>query len=176
MKILILGHARHGKDTVAEMLCEMTGLKFTSSSHACLDVIAPVVELVTGETDKEKMFEQRTEHRELWKRLIGLYTANDKAALARKILETSDVYVGMRCPLEYEASKHLFDAIVWVDATGRLGTVDSTMGIERDCDMIHLNNAGSIRDLLEQVKWLKSLLCLRSASFASAVERFSSLT
>ena len=38
MNILIIGHARHGKDTVAEFLEEIFGLTFMSSSQAAADI------------------------------------------------------------------------------------------------------------------------------------------
>ena len=38
MKILILGHARHGKDTVADILCEKYNLKFVENSRSILEL------------------------------------------------------------------------------------------------------------------------------------------
>jgi hypothetical protein len=38
MKLLIIGNARHGKDTLAELLNEYYGLKFMSSSQASADI------------------------------------------------------------------------------------------------------------------------------------------
>lgn len=37
-KFLVIGHARHGKDTFAEILEEVFGLKFKSSSQAAVDI------------------------------------------------------------------------------------------------------------------------------------------
>lgn len=36
MKILIMGYGRHGKDTVASMIAERTGLRWGSSSMVAL--------------------------------------------------------------------------------------------------------------------------------------------
>lgn len=162
MKLLILGHGRHGKDTVAEIIQRKTGMSFASSSRACLEVIAPIVELVTGETDLEKMYEQRHQHRELWKRAISLYNTSDRTALARQVLQKNDIYVGMRCDIEYQASKHLFDAVIWVDRWTMPD--DPTMKIEMQKDMYYIPNAGDLDDLeaavelalLDIVKHVKS--------------------
>lgn len=44
-KIILIGHARHGKDTVAEMLANIYGLPFTSSSIFCADrVVLPLTQ------------------------------------------------------------------------------------------------------------------------------------
>lgn len=154
MKILILGHARHGKDTVAEMLQEMYGLTFSSSSRAALDAIYPVLSLTYPEWSKEEMFTNRMHCRELWKRLISLYNAADKSALCRKILETSDIYVGMRCDQEYEACKELFDLVLWIDASKRHPEKDSTMLIKHTIgEMLFIDNNGTLDDLRDDIKF-----------------------
>lgn len=153
-RILILGHGRHGKDTVAEIVHEITGLTFVSSSRAMLDIIYPVLRIVTGLTDKEELFDQRTENRELWKELINLYNAADKSALARRICEITDIYVGMRDDQEYEASKHLFDHVLWVDASARKDP-DPTMLIQYDETMTRIDNNGTIDELWFQVEELR---------------------
>lgn len=40
--------------------------------------------------------------------------------LAEKILEANDIYTGMRSRAEFEKSRHVFDLVVWVDASRRL--------------------------------------------------------
>lgn len=55
-KIIVIGHARHGKDTVAEKLSDIYGLPFTSSSIFCADkVILPL----TQDEDKRMAFSHR---------------------------------------------------------------------------------------------------------------------
>lgn len=153
-KILILGHGRHGKDTVAEIIHDLTGLTYTSSSRAMLDIIYPVLTLVTGITDKEELFEKRTENRELWKELINLYNAADKSALAQRICGVTDIYVGMRDDQEFEASRHLFDLILWVDAEQR-HPPDPTMLIKKQPGMQWIDNNGDLDELWKQVKLLQ---------------------
>jgi len=118
MKVLVIGHAQHGKDTVAEML----GLSFSSSSQKALEIFLFDKLNETRSEDYrtlEEAFEDRHENRELWHNLIAEYNTPDKTKLCRGILKDNDCYVGMRCDKEYEACKHLFDHIFWVDALSR---------------------------------------------------------
>lgn len=154
MKILILGHGRHGKDTFAELMSKHAGLTFISSSYACAEVLKPVLDLVgqDGPISPEEHYARRHKDRELWKRLICLYNAADPSALARLIVSKCDMYVGMRSAREYEASKHLFDHIYWVDASGRVDYKDPTIEIEFDetC-MTLVDNNGALSDLEKKV-------------------------
>ena len=154
-KVLILGHGRNGKDTAAEILNEMYGYTYISSSRAMLDEIYPALTWITGIEDKEELFEKRSESRELWKRLIDLYNAADKAALAKLISQKTDVYVGMRSDVEYAASKHLFDVVLWIDASDRVASVDPTMMIQYDeHEMYWVDNNYPI----DSIKGLKHML------------------
>lgn len=154
-KILILGHGGHGKDTVAAMLAKLTGMKFTSSSRAALDVIYPTLKEIYGNTDKMWYFNMRRSHRLLWKELISLYNTPDKAALTKHILKDNDIYVGMRSLDEYEASKDLFDHIIYVDAFTRLGEdgIDPSMEIPYE-EFKHITvwNNKSLEHTEEQLK------------------------
>lgn len=142
MKILILGSGRHGKDTAAEILAEMTGMTFSSSSTACVDIfIFDSLKNVLGYKTVDECYNSRHNHRELWYQLICAYNKHDKARLASEILERNDIYIGMRDAEEYEASKHLFDHILWVDASERVKTVDPTMKIYFNHEeMLYVNN------------------------------------
>lgn len=148
-KILILGHGRHGKDTVAEILEGMLGFKFISSSYACLHVIKPVLMAARPEsygmyTPDEEIYEDRINCRDLWKEAITLVNTPDKAHLTKLVLEQADMYVGMRCNEEFLASKDLFDLVIWVDAFERIPESDITMDIEFDASYMERvdNNEG----------------------------------
>lgn len=155
MKLLVIGHARHGKDTVAELLKETYGLTYQSSSWAALEIFLfdQLQARGYGYKSRKECFEDRVNHRQLWKDLITRYNTPDKARLCRDILfrNGNNMYVGMRCPEEYAASKHLFDHILWVDALKRLPK-DPTMQIPRDPDMIVIDNNGDLDHLRHQIR------------------------
>lgn len=122
-KILILGHARHGKDTFAEILRDHFGLKFKSSSVAASEIfLYDTLKDKYGYGTPEECFEDRVNHRQEWHELIVDYNKDDRARLAKDILKDADCYVGMRSGMEIEECKNqgLFDIIVWVDASERL--------------------------------------------------------
>lgn len=153
-KILILGHGRHGKDSVAEALHHIFGLKFQSSSmFACERVIFDHFnnsdDLPSYDTPEE-CYADRSNYRSTWYDLIQEFNKDDQSRLAREILEEGDMYVGMRALPEYEASKDLFTHVVWVDASARgipLEPEDSfTIPLELG-NMWVIQNDRSLRDL-----------------------------
>jgi hypothetical protein len=152
VKYLILGHGRHGKDTVAEILRDVYGISFQSSSRAACEIfIYEELSRLYDYKDIEECYDDRINHREEWKFLITNYNPpSDKGRLCKQILENNDCYVGMRCQLEYEAVKHLFDVVFWVDALKRLPP-DPTMTIARDESMVVIDNNGREDQLIEEV-------------------------
>jgi hypothetical protein len=164
MKILILGHGRHGKDTVAEMLQDRAGITFQSSSQAASEIaVFPALSALHGYKTPAECFADRANHREEWKTLISGYNTPDKGRLCREILKTSDCYVGMRCPLELAATRHLFGLILWVDASQRVAS-DPSMGIERDQNMLVIDNNGTQRDLEYEVYCLARIVGNKAAA------------
>jgi hypothetical protein len=121
-KLLIIGHARHGKDTLAEKIRDRMDLAFTSSSvFVGQECIWP-----TWGRDRyhtfEEMFADRVNHRKTWADLIFAYNTPDKTRTARTMLERGyDMYVGMRRRDEFNACRkaRLFDCVIWVDARQR---------------------------------------------------------
>jgi len=124
-RLLIIGHGRHGKDTVAQMISDKMGLTFSSSS----DFVGRRAIWPTWGRERyasfEKMFEARItpENRVVWGNLISAYNTPDKSRTATEMLEEgNDMYIGMRRIAEWEAciEKGLFDHVIWVDASARL--------------------------------------------------------
>jgi hypothetical protein len=180
-KLLLLGPGRHGKDTVAEMLRDEFGLQFISSSlFAAERVMMPYFDSIGIQyLNVEECFADR--HREwvedpwwvvLWKAFTGgelkkgsnravwydqimAHNSPDKAKLAREIMSNSDIYVGMRSAEEFKASTHLFDYIIWVDASGRGVPMEDTNSMSIAFDpgsMWKINNDGTLENLREQVR------------------------
>jgi len=161
MKILVIGHGRHGKDTVAELLRDMYGFTFMSSSRAVMvEAVWPVMKNwlrgghpVSMYQNAEECFADRHNHREKWKQLISDYNTPDKEKLAKHILRDRDVYVGMRCALEYQAcvNQRVFDKVIWVHRPGF--PIEPEMDIQFDnYSMVPVVNSGSLDLLRDQLR------------------------
>lgn len=151
MKLMVCGHARHGKD----QFCEFMGLVYTSSSMAALDnVIWPA--MGHNYSSKEECFEDRVNHRAEWHRLITEYNTPDLTKLSRAIFADNVVYCGIRNREEFHAARRasLFDLSIWIDASDRMPpeSEDSCKLLPEDCDIIITNN-GTLEEL--QVKALQ---------------------
>jgi hypothetical protein len=145
MKILIIGHGGHGKDTAAEILCFLTGLNSASSSQfVCENVVFPkMTELGHIYLNHTDCYSDRRNHRALWKSIISDY-CTPKERIATDILKENDIYVGMRSRDEFNASKHLFDLIIWIDRSKHLPDEDSNELTAEDADIIIDNNTYEI--------------------------------
>jgi hypothetical protein len=164
MKIMILGHGQHGKDTCAEILRDQAGVSFRSSSEAACEIaVFPYLSMLYGYDTPAECFADRMSHREEWKELITAYNTPDKSKLCREIIATNDCYVGMRCPLEFAATRHLFGMVIWIDASKRVQP-DPTMQIIQDENMLVIDNNGTWWDLEWQVSRLVPILGRRHAA------------
>lgn len=156
-RILILGYARSGKDTFAEMFCKTMsrtkGLSLTfrsSSLFACEKVVLPAFreKVEAGDwftpdyNSVQECYEDRGNYRAFWYEAIKEYNAADGARLAKELLAESDIYVGMRNIAEFKAcvAQGVFDLIIWVDATSRVLVEDSssmtiTLRDVKDCGL-----------------------------------------
>lgn len=156
LKLLIIGHARHGKDTAAEILRDNFSIKFCSSS---LFIAERAVMPVLGHlySSVEECYLDRGNHRKEWKDAIKAYNTPDLTRLSREMLETLDLYVGMRDKEEFEACREagLFDLVIWVDASERHPPEpkDSNQLSAAEADIIITNN-GTLQELNEKVKRL----------------------
>ncbi len=151
-KVLVLGYARHGKDTVCDILQGEYGFKFRSSSEFCAEhVVFPLMQ--DRYENWRECFADRHNHRAFWFDTIAAYNTPDRARLAKGILAESDVYCGMRNIEEFVATEALFDAVVWVDASGRgLPVEDPTScTVHSGLTSLHLDNSGSLRKLFKNV-------------------------
>lgn len=142
MKFMIIGH---GKDTVCELMKEMFGMSFTSSSwFACELFIYSLLKDSHGYNTIEECFNDRVNHRETWHTLIKEFNTIDRAKLARLIFEENDIYCGLRDRDEFLDAKAegLFDYAIWVDASKRLPpeSAASCTVTKADSDYILRNN------------------------------------
>lgn len=128
LNILILGHGRHGKDTLAQALHEKYGLVSSSSSEHAIRLNDVFFKIRARCCDAGKdgpkyrdcaeAYADRHNHRAIWFETIQEY--NEKygyTELATDLLRENNIYTGMRSLLEYEAclEERIFDLILWVD-------------------------------------------------------------
>jgi len=144
IKLLVIGNARHGKDTLAELLQEEFGLKGKY-----------------GYETPEQCFEDRINHRPEWYQMICDYNKNDQARLAKGILSLTDCYVGMRDRDEITecVKQGLFDLIIWVDASERLPLESKeSFNIDKSCADIIVDNNGTFQEFKARVSRLGKII------------------
>lgn len=161
-KLLIIGHARHGKDTLAEIWSQVFRFKFTSSSMKAAEIfIYNALKPKYGYTSFEECYEDRKNHRAEWYELIKSYNEKDRTKLAVEILKDNDCYVGMREREEILAcdKRALFDLKIWVDASERLPLESvSSFNIDRQLSDIVIDNNDSIDSFTLRAVKLGNLL------------------
>lgn len=118
-RILLIGHAQHGKDTVAEMLRDDYGYSFVSSSWYCAEHVVMPYFASHGRPypSVEACFTDRFRHRSEWHDAIWDYNKADPTRLGREIWSKYNIYVGLRHITEWCALKNerCFDLSIWVD-------------------------------------------------------------
>ncbi len=152
MKLLVLGHARHGKDTSCDILRKLYGLTFVSSSYfvgekACRPYLAKR-NIVYPTMDD--CYTDRINHRAAWFDAIAEYNKYDPARLGRELFAQYDIYCGLRNFQEFLALKaeKAFDLCLWIDRSGRTpseATTSFNIGISQ-ADYV-IDNNGDIHDL-----------------------------
>lgn len=156
-KILLIGHARHGKDTVAQMISDETGIKFESSSMTAAKIfIYDELKEKYNYSSFEECYEDRMNHRKEWHELICGYNEKDPSRLTKDILSINDMYVGMRSDREFQEcmKNNLFDLVVGVfDPNKPLEPKDSfDIDLFRSCDFLIIT--GDLEKTRKNVKIL----------------------
>jgi hypothetical protein len=157
-KLLIIGHARHGKDTVAEFLNEIYGYTFKSSSEAASEIfLYDALKEKYNYASPEDCFKDRMNCRAEWYNLISEYNREDKARLAKEIMKTSDIYVGMRGGDEIDEClrQNVFDMIVGVFNPFKPLESESsfTINLFEKADVVICNN-GTLNQLRDRLHLL----------------------
>lgn len=124
-RLLVIGHARHGKDTVCELLVDRLGYQYKSSSMWAAEKFIFLRFQATFPGKYASVMEcwlDRENHRKLWHDWIREYNEGDLSRMARGIYSEFDIYCGLRNREEYYAilEKCRPDHIIWVDACNRL--------------------------------------------------------
>lgn len=148
---MLIGSARHGKDTVAELLKKNLGYCYVSPTYyAAKTFIFDQLKNELGYKTVDECVEDRINHRVYWKEIIKKYNSNDPARLIREVYQQGDIYIGCRDLKEFYAAKEesLFDLAVWVDrshhipredySSNQLEMIDADVIIDNNYDLVHL--------------------------------------
>lgn len=159
-KLMILGHARHGKDTVGEWFTER-GYSFVSSSRFVGEkAVYPAFQAKAADTNRrmytpiynnfEECFADRHNQRAFWYDAIAAYNRPDAARLGKELLNQYDMYVGLRNARELHALRNCgaFDIAIWVDASERCPPEpSSSCTVEPWMADYIIDNNGTLKDL-----------------------------
>lgn len=166
MKLLIIGHGRHGKDTMAQYFKDVFGQTFSSSSMAAAEIFIFDKLRHLYKSEKECYADRHTEgNRKLWYDLICEYNKDNKSRLAEDIMANRDCYVGMRDREEILECrrKRIFDLIIWVDASERLPLESAeSFNIDKDLADIIVDNNSTQQSFEQKLQSLGEALFLRS--------------
>ena len=160
MKLLICGHAQHGKDSVADLLCDFNAYTASSSSFFVIKKLEKQMCKDLGLSTAAEVYEKRSLHRQYLYEIIRDYNSPDKARLSKEILNEHQIYVGMRDLEEFNASKHLYDLKIWVDASGRGVPLEpvTSFNIPKDEFDVTIENNGTYDQLVHKVARLANSL------------------
>ena len=161
MRIVIIGPARHGKDTFAMLMQAASDWTFESSTNWVADKFVRNYLAAKGINYGclQACIDDRVNHRDLWYQACREYVKDDKSAIAEGIFAEHDIYVGIRGADELEAAAA--DAVIWVEAPNRIGADADRQQIRdignlvtaSDADFI-VNNDGTIEELAEAALYI----------------------
>jgi len=150
-KLLVIGHGRHGKDTVCEILRDKYDYSFESSSQFCSKLfIYDMLKEKYNYNSEEECYNDRHNHRAEWYNAICDYNVPDAAKLGREIFKAHDIYCGLRNKREFFAMQNtgVFDYAVWVDRSKYLMPESKdSMSLEQWMADFTIDNNGSLDDL-----------------------------
>jgi hypothetical protein len=162
LKLLIVGHGQHGKDSVCEILQKLYGFSFESSSKFCskLFVFERLKEKY-GYATEEDCYNDRLNHRSEWFDLIEGFNTPDKTKLGRAIFGQFDIYCGLRNDLEFFAmeKQSVFDFSIWVDRSKvKPLEPESSMKLKQEWMDFVVDNNGNLNDLKHEIVRLMGII------------------
>ena len=150
-KLLVIGHGRHGKDTVCEILRDKYDYSFESSSQFCSKLfIYDQLKDKYGYSNEEQCYADRHNHRTEWYDAICDYNVPDASRLGREMFAVYDIYCGLRNKREFHAMKNtsVFDYAIWVDRSDHLPPESkNSMSLEQWMSDYTIDNNGTLEEL-----------------------------
>ena len=161
-KLLVIGHGRHGKDTVCEILRDEYGYTFESSSKFCSKLfIYDNLKDKYGYANEEECYADRHNHRAEWYDAICDYNVPDAATLGREMFDAYDIYCGLRNKREFFSMQNtgVFDYCIWVDRSKYLMPESKdSMSLEQWMADFTIDNNGTLDDLWFNIRQLMSYI------------------
>jgi hypothetical protein len=149
--ILVIGHGRHGKDTVCEILRDQFNYSFESSSQFCNKLfVFDQLKDKYGYANKEECYADRHNHRAEWYDAISNYNVPNAARLGIELFKEHNVYCGLRNKKEFFAMKNsnVFQYAIWVDRSEHLPLEpSSSMNLEQWMADFTIDNNSGIKEL-----------------------------
>lgn len=165
-KLLVVGHGRHGKDTVCEILKDRYSFSFESSSRFCSKLfIFEELKDKYGYSNEEECYADRHNHRTEWYNMIHDYCRDDLARLGKEIFKEHDIYCGLRNKREFHAMRNtgVFDYCIWVDRSNHLPPEPvESMSLEPWMADFVIDNNGTLAQLNTNVENLMNFLLTKS--------------
>lgn len=155
-KLMITGHANHGKDLVCKYLRRIYGFKYSTSKYAVDKFIFDELSEKFNASSKKEFMEIKNSSNELRAAMfnsISEYNKQDPHKLFNEIMSLCNIYCGARRKIE--VNWDMIDLSIWVDASERLPAEPSaSMTLKpSDCDIV-LNNNTSKEDLYRRIDWI----------------------
>ncbi len=122
MKIALSGPGGFGKDHIAALIAEQTGMAYKhSTSWYARHFVWNTAFFRSKYISPEACWEDRRNHRRMWADLIDCMNQEDPAFLYRLCLQSEAILTGVRKRREFEAvlGENLVDYAIWVDVSER---------------------------------------------------------
>lgn len=149
--LLVIGHGRHGKDTVCDILKKDFNFSFDSSSNFCNELfIYDKLKNKYGYKNKQECYIDRHNRRKEWYDAICEFNKPDASRLGKAIFNKHDIYCGLRNKREFFAMKNtgVFDYAIWVDRSLYLPEESKdSMSLEQWMADFTIDNNGSLEEL-----------------------------
>ena len=151
-RIAICGRSRTGKDTLAQIISEATGLERAKSSSTYIFEFARRLLLAASDRDLELFYAERRLLRTWWADLSDAIDAVvDPLAVAGLSLADGRIVAGLRrrSSLGLSEPLPLFDLVIWVDRRASQAPLEGDVR-DTDCDIV-IGNHGTIDELQGRV-------------------------
>ena len=149
-KIAILGYSDAGKDTMAEILRDWYGYKYTQATRFILEKFLWGQFSLYGKYETfDEAYEDRINCRQLWYDMICEINKENPATIANAIYAESDIYCGIRSCKELEAAYDTIDRIYWINCGERIPIESGSNDIHADL-------------LYKDAKWRNKLVILQN--------------